>query len=42
MKIIIIYHVDDLIFTGPNNNIIKEIVIKLTKTIKIKYISEIH
>ena len=42
LKIIIICHVDDLIFTGPNNNEISNIVKELTKTIKIEYISEVH
>ena len=42
LKIIIICHVDDLIFTGPNNNEISNIVKELTKTIKIEYISEIY
>ena len=42
LKIIIICHVNDLIFTGPNNNEISNIVKELTKTIKIEYISEIY
>ena len=42
MKIIIICYVDDLIFTGLDDNIIKDIVKELTKTIKIEYISEVH
>ena len=42
LKIIIICHVDDLIFTGPNSNEISNIVKELTKTIKIEYISAIH
>ena len=42
LKIIIICHIDNLIFTGPNNNEISNIIKKLTRTIKIKYISEVH
>ena len=40
--IIIICHVNDLIFTGPDDNIIEDIVFELTKSIKIEYISEVH
>ena len=42
LKIIIICHIDNLIFTGPNNNEISNIIKELTKTIKIEYISEIY
>ena len=37
-KIIIICHVDDLIITGDNKDIIKDIINKLSKSIKIEYI----
>ena len=42
LKIIIICHVNDFIFTRSNNNEISNIIKKLTRTIKIKYISEVH